>query len=253
MNKAKKLSSKILLLTIMLGVFSLSGFFFNATPIQATATPSDIPTPTLLVAASSTVTASPDQARVSMAVVSYDSNLSQAQESNNSNTQKLIAAIKNTGISDDNIKTINYSVYPQYNYRDTDSTPEIIGYQVRNEILLVVNKIAELGYILDTAVKAGANNINYINFEKANTEAEQNRALAQAVQRAHSKAVAIAAAAGMSLGNIVSINEGGVNTYMPRNQVSFAEKDLQGLGSSVPINPGDLEITASISIMYELK
>lgn len=250
MNKIS--GSKLLLLSILLGIFSIPGLFYNAAPLQA-GTPVDNSTPTLLVAATSTVTANPDQARISMAVVSCDSNLGKAQKSNNSKTEKLISAIKNTGISEENIETVNYGIYPQYNYREDDSTPEIIGYRVRNEIQLIVKKIDKLGYILDTAVKAGANNINYIRFEKANTDAEENRALAQAVQRAHSKAVAIANAAGMSLGNIISVNEGGINTYMPRNPLSFAENDAKAAGSSVPINPGDLEISASISIMYELK
>jgi len=251
-----KISRNLLKSTVVifLGIFIFASLLWIVSPAKAEPEgSSDIPV--LVVGAQGTVTAAPDQARISLAVITFDKDLSKAQKTNNINTQRVIDALLRTGIEEDDMETANYTVYPQYNYGEKgEDLPEITGYRVRNEISVVVKKIENLGTVLNVAVEAGANNVNYINFEKSDMSVLEDKALAEAVFRAQSKARIIAEAAGVKLGRILTINAGGIYTTPPVILRSAAESKSTGMGVSdqVPIQPGQIKTTASITITYEI-
>lgn len=210
------------------------------------------PGPVVVVTASGTTTVAPDQARLSLAVVTTEKDLSRAQSENNRTTQKVMDAVRALGIDNSNIQTSGFNIYPQYDY-NTKSSGILIGYQVRNEITVVIKDISKVGLILDAAVQAGANNVNHVSFEKANLDAAENEALLKAIARGREKAQVIAAAAQMSLGGLVSITEGWNASIYP-NVANIAMDSIKDMGAGqVPINPGELRVTASVTMVYELK
>lgn len=244
-NKSRTAVYTLILSTILL-VFFLFGL-----PSLAQAEGNGTPNiPVVVVSAYSTVDVTPDQAQISMAVVKTNPNLSKAMELNNRHTEQALAALKNAGISADDIKTSNFSVYPQYDYSETGQN-NIIGYQVTNEISVLVRDLNKLGKILDTALNSGANNLNYINFQKSDTSAAENQALIQAVKRAREKALVLSNASGMNLGRLLSITEGCSQPVTYGNMV-YAGKEAMGGAGAVPINPGELQIKASVTIIYEM-
>lgn len=214
--------------------------------------------PELLVGATGMVTIAPDQARISLAITSIEASLAKAQNLNNQSAQNVLSVLEQNGIDQKDIETVNYNVYPQYNYNSTstnNSLPQITGYKINNEISVVVKNLDNVGKILDAAVKAGANNVNYIIFERADLAVQENTALAKAVARARSKAETIATAAGMTLGKVTQISADRTNTVFPDVHY-YSQKDLtdyQNENQVVPINPGELQITANVYIVYELK
>lgn len=244
------LPTKLIIFSLFVSIFTITSLCYGISPCQAEA--SDSITPVLVVSATGTTTTAPDQARISLAVANFDKQLDKAQTENNATTQSVISALRQGGIKDNCIQTINYNVYPQYNYSDKPSTePQIIGYRVTNEISVVVKDIDRLGHVLDIAVKAGANNINYVTFEKSDLTACENEALTKAIARAREKAQAIVGAAGLQLGKIISINEGGTQYISPRNSM-YLQKDESMGSSNVPVVPGNLTINGSVTVTYEL-
>ncbi len=242
--------SRSIVYTLILSIILLMVVFMITAPGLAQAEGNPAPNvPVVVVSAYSTVNVIPDQAQVSMAVLETDQNLSRALESNNCTTEQVIAALKNAGISGEDIETSNFSVYPEYDYSENGQN-KIISYQVRNEISVLVRDLDQLGKILDTAVSSGANNLNYVNFQKADTTAAENQALVQAVKRAREKALILSNASGMNLGRLISITEGYSQPIIYGNMV-YADK-AEGMGSTVPINPGELQISASVTITYEM-
>ena len=208
--------------------------------------------PVVVVAASGTSAVAPDQARVSLGVVTTHKDLARAQSENNQNTQKVIDAIISMGIDKNLIQTSNYSIYPQYDY-STRSTGILVGYQVRNEITIIIKDIDRVGTILDGAVQAGANTVNYVSFEKSNLGAAENEALLKAIARGHEKAQVIAGAARMSLGKLLSISEG-YDTSIYRNLANISLDSPKGMGESlVPISPGEIKVTATVTMVYQLQ
>ncbi|HCF49236.1 MAG TPA: hypothetical protein DER60_03070 [Syntrophomonas sp.] len=233
---------------ICLLVLSIAG------PALAADVPVQYSGPVVVVTATGTTTVAPDQARISLGVVTSNKDLALAQSENNQNTQKVIAAVQTMGIDKSHIQTSSFNIYPQYDY-NTRSTGVLIGYQVRNEITIVVKDISKAGSILDGAVQAGANNVNYVSFEKANLDAAENEALLKAIARGHDKAQLIASAAQMSLGDLLNISEGYNATIYP-NVANIAMDSAKGMGgavNSVPISPGELKVNATVTMVYQLK
>ncbi len=250
MNLSINKPSGIVYYLILASILMVLSLYASADPAQAAEDNTAPHVPVVVVSATGTVNVVPDQALISMAILKTDPNLNQALESNNYTTEKVIAALQNAGISRDDIKTSNFSVYPEYDYSETGQN-KIISYQVRNEISVLVRDLNKVGSILNTAISSGANTLNYVNFQKADTSAAENQALIQAVKRAREKAVILSNAAGMNLGRLVSVTEGYGQPVVYANMV-YAE-DVKGLGgAAVPINPGELQISASVTIIYEM-
>lgn len=252
MNKLPKSAYKFLGF-LMVGTFIV----FSFSPSALAATGEGLQ-PTLTVSGNSQVKASPDMASISLAVVSMKTDLADAQKENNQNTLTLINGLKQLGISDQDINTTSFNVWPQYQYDDGKSNnlnnPQITGYRIQNEIEVTVKDIDKLGTILDAALKNGANNINYIRFDKANKVQNENEALTIAVKNAQSKAASMASALGMKLGGIINVNQSGFNTILPLNSMDFGAgtaNEAKGF-SAVPIQAGQIDIEASVVITYQL-
>lgn len=221
-------------------------------PAMAAELPVQYNTPVVVVTATGTTTVAPDQARISLGVVTNYKDLAQAQTENNRNTQRVIEAVQAMGIDKSLIQTSSFNIYPQYDYNN-NSSGTLMGYQVRNEITIVVKDISKVGTILDGAVQAGANNVNFVSFEKAKLDAAENEALLKAIARGGEKAQVIASAAQMSLGGLLSISEGYSNSIYP-NVANIAFDSAKGMGGgSVPISPGELRVTATVTMVYQLK
>ncbi len=230
----------VLFLVLFLFIFGSSG------TVLAADIPGESAAPVVIVTTTGTTSVDPDQARLALAVVTDSKNLSQAQNENNLITSKVMDTLRSLGINDKDIQTSRFTVHPQYDYSDKASN--LIGYQVRNEITIVITDISKVGTVLDKAITAGANNINQISFEKSNLDAAENEALLQAIARGHEKAQLMAAAAQMTLGPLVSISEG----YHVPLSVNVASLDRGAGGGPVPISPGELKVSATVTMVYQL-
>ncbi len=248
MKLFKKPLSAVILATLLI----LAGL---VNPQAAPASPDNpSPSPTLIVSGTGTVSVAPDEAKVVLAVVTTDKLLADALRENTDATSKVIAALTADGLKQDQIETTSFSVWPQYSYpgeNDKDRPPLIVGYQVRNEITVTVTDLPRLGKIVDSALKAGANEVISISYDKQELSEATNLALERACRQASAKATCIARALGMRLGSVVSVTEStsSYNPYPP-----FRALDAGGYGGSeVPIQPGNLKVTATVTITFELK
>lgn len=243
----------VFLVAALIGLFVLGGIDpFNDRAL-AGSSESNRSRPTLVVSGSGTTSVSPDQAKVVLAIVSNDQLLTTAQNENTQTTRKVIEALMAAGVPTGDVETSNFAVWPQYSNPDKNGSnkpPTIVGYQVRCELTVTVKNLPQLGKILDTALKAGANEIITITYEKADTSKATEKALAIACRDAMSKARAIAGALGMRLGPIVQINEGGAEDGSPR-PLSSGFKSI-GAGD-IPVQPGNLEIRSDVTITFEIK
>ncbi|MGI6488569.1 MAG: SIMPL domain-containing protein [Syntrophomonadaceae bacterium] len=242
----------VLLTTLLVAFFTLSSCFPGSQTIRAENQVGGTG-PTLVVEGTGTVSETPDQAKAALAIVNHDKSLSVAQEQNSAGTNQVIQALIAAGIPSENIETTSFTVWPQYSYPDTkndNQPPTIIGYKVRNE-LTIINKIPDLGTALDTALKAGANEVINIQYLKSDTTEATNLALTRACQNAITKSQAIAKALGMQLGEIVTVSEGTISTTPPRTMM-LKEAAIGG-ADSIPIQPGQLEVQSTVTVTFKLK
>jgi uncharacterized protein YggE len=135
-------------------------------------------------------------------------------------------------------------VQPEY-AREASATREIIGYTARNTAVVRVRNIGLLGDVIDAANGVEANEFFGIQFSLQNPEPLEGQARVEAVMQAHSKARVYAEAAGVTLGAVLSIREGGTSVQRP-NQFALAR-------SAEAIATGQVGISAGVTGVYAIE
>ena len=203
---------------------------------------------TITVTGSASVSLKADYARISVGVSTSDKTVEAAAQANNVAIAAVIEALKEAGVAEEDIATSNYSVYAEYDYSSyTGQT--LSGYNVNNQLTVIIRDMEHIGATLDKATAAGANNIYNIEFLSTLANDAQDEATVYAVQDAMRKAKLLAAAAGLKLGGIVSITEAAA-TYGLITRTYESKLDAAA-GNS--ILPDDTSVSASVTIVFELK
>ena len=192
------------------------------------------------------IRAAPDMAQVTIGVTASATTAAQAVAANSARMKTVFAALAKLGVPERNIQTANFFVSPQYTNGDNNTPRRLTGYQVNNDVTVRVEDVGKLGSALDALVAAGANQINGISFSIQNDGPLLEKARAQAVADARARAETYAKAAGVSLGPILSISEGGGESP-PRPMDRMA-----AMAAETRIAPGEQSVTADVSVVWEI-
>ncbi|RJP50242.1 MAG: DUF541 domain-containing protein [Anaerolineaceae bacterium] len=194
----------------------------------------------------------PDIAYLYIGVHTEQPTAAEAVSANNAQTQQVIDALKNFGVDEKDIHTSSFSIWPidRYDPATGTNTGEKY-YAVDNQVYITARDLTKLGALLDTVVKAGANSINSIQFDLADKTEVMKQARAEAVKNAQAQAEELAGLASVSLVEITNISYADSTPYV------YAEYGRGGGGggiqANVPIEPGQMTITANVSVTYEIK
>jgi uncharacterized protein YggE len=205
---------------------------------------------TLSVAGSAKVTMTPDIAYVNLGVHTEAASADAAVAENNATTQGLIEALKGAGVADEDIQTVNFSVYPSQSYDPQTGEPTETTYVVDNTVRVTVRDQDSLGGLLDVAVQAGSNNISSIQFDVEDKSEYLDEARDAAVKDAGVQAGELAAAAGVELGDVQTISYY-ENVPIPVDR--SVEMAAAQAGGEVPINPGTMELIVTVNVSYFIR
>ncbi len=225
---------------------SVALFVFVAQPAFAEATK---PLRLISISGHSEVRTAPDMAVVTIGTFSQAKTATAALDSNSKAIAALLAILKAEGIADKDMQTSNFSVSPRNDDRASSKEQLVVGYDVSNTLTITLRKISDLGRILDKAVTAGSNQINGVSFTVADPQPAMDEARKAAVKEALRKAELISSAAGVKLGMISQISEGGSSMPQPmqmREMAYSANKD-------VPIAAGEVVIGADVNVVWEIQ
>lgn len=213
---------------------------------QDTKAPLDV-IPQISVAARGEVKVSPDRATIQLSVQTRAVTAAVTAAENATKQQSVLAALRALGLTNDQLSTINYNVYPEQRY-EQGKEPVIVGYNVTNTILADVRKLSQVGPVIDAALSHGANMITSLQFYASNTEAARRIAIAEAIGKARADAETAARAAHGSLGTLLEINLGAYappppQPMMMKREVGIAQADT-------PINPGEQTLSVDVSTRW---
>ena len=203
---------------------------------------------TLTVTGSATVTLPADYAQASVGVSTRAATVQEATQQNAEAIRSVIAALVEAGIPESDIVTSSYSVYAEYDYQTGEAV--LAGYNVSNQLTVIIRDMDHIGAILDKATAAGANTIHSVTFCSTLTAEAQDTAMVLAVQDALRKGQLLAGAAGLTVGGVLSVTEvtgGGFGAPVMYKTTGTAD------AASNVILPDDLSITAGVTITFELK
>jgi uncharacterized protein YggE len=195
----------------------------------------------------------PDIAYIYIGVHDEAATASEAVNANKTHTNSVIAAIKKAGVAEKDIRTSNFSIWPSQQYSPEGKVTGTI-YMVDNSVYITVRDLNNLGNLLDDAITAGANSVNSITFDVADKTEAVKTARAKAVEDAKLQAQELADAAGISLGSVQNIN-----FYDNSSNPSPVYGGKGGGGGAmaadvaVPIQPGQLTISVTVSITYSIQ
>ena len=204
---------------------------------------------TVSVSATGTVSAEPDLAAIATGVVAEGDTARAALSANTAAMAKLIEGLKTNGIAPKDIKTVSFNVQPRYqNYKD-GRPATINGYQVINQVRIVVRDLDKLGQVLDTAVTLGANQMGGIEFQVSAAETLKDEARRNAMANALRRAKLFAASAGAEVGEVIAIAE---DMAAPISRPMMQARAAMS-SEAVPIERGTQALEVRVNVTWALK
>jgi uncharacterized protein YggE len=192
----------------------------------------------------------PDAAVLSLSVVTQSARAITAQQENARKSDAVGNAIKAAAGATAEIKTSDYSLQPQYDYRDS-RLPKIIGYDARNSVIVTMSDLNKVGAVIDAASQAGANSIDNVSFILRQTSPARGQALSDATRQAMNKAHSIAQALGGRVSRVVEENES-ATTAEPREHYTNMQYSVTKM-SATPITSGQLSIRSNVQLVVEIE
>jgi uncharacterized protein YggE len=192
----------------------------------------------------------PDTALAYLGVELRAASLSEATAQASRQMQAVLERLKALGVSERDITTVAYSVEPvTAPRRNEDDSARITGYRVVNVVQLRIRELSAVGRLVEAAMAAGATTIRGVRFTVSDPAGPEAAARALAVRDAQSKAGQLAAAAGLRLGELVSLTDGPPS---PRPLGDRFGGTVAAAMAPGPVEPGQLEITVSVTAHYRL-
>ena len=189
-----------------------------------------------------TITSVPDEATFTVGVQTQGSTAREALASNSQQMRRIIAAVRSAGVARSDVQTQDVSVSANYSEEN-----RIDGYSANNSVLVTIHGLSSAGKVLDAASNAGANQVYGPTLTRSDEAKTQAKALREAVADARTKAEALAAAAGVSLGRVTAITEGVAGGPEP-----YYAADLRAAKADAPIEPGTQDIQASVTVTFAI-
>jgi uncharacterized protein YggE len=201
----------------------------------------------LIVQGEGKTSASPDKATIVLGVQTRNASAASAAAENARLMNETVAALLAAGIAEDEIQTSSYSLGTEPSdatvvSKEMQQAPQFLAF---NTVSVNLNNTADVGRVLDAAVSSGSNTIQEITFDLKNPRPQKDLAMTLAIEDAQRKAAVAAQAAGVKLGRILEISES--YGYVAAGASRSAAFDV-----ATPIMPGKMEITASVTVTYEI-
>ena len=173
----------------------------SAAPIAAqipTQAPRETIPETISVTGTGHATLTPDRFSFTAGVQTTAPTVEEAVNQNNDKMSAVIAALKRAGASDQEVRTSNFSIFPQQVY-EQGKPPRVTGYQANNSVTVTKSEVAAASKLLQVALSAGVNEMSALSFEVSDPSRGRDQGLRAAYEDARAKAALLAQAAGRTL------------------------------------------------------
>ncbi|MGE3345347.1 MAG: SIMPL domain-containing protein [Vicinamibacterales bacterium] len=204
-----------------------------------------------------TITLAPDQAWLNLSVQTRDPKGPEARRLAATAMTSVMATLKSTGLAADAIKTIGYSLNPDYEY--PNGRQRLRGFVVNNQLQIRIDDIDKVTDVIDAATSltlpaSSSVSVGGLRFDVKSRKAAERDALRMAVEDALASARAMAEGARSTIGRVLVITEG-VNDspelYKPMPAMMAGRAG--DVAVSTPIEAGDIEIRAWVSVSVEIR
>lgn len=210
------------------------------------------PVRTITVTGQGEALAAPDMAILSIGVRTEAQTAAAALRQNSTQMAATIEKLLELDVEERDIQTSGLSINPRYDYGNNRSDPRVVGFTASNTLTVKLRDLDDAGAVIDQAMQSGANSLGGIQFTFADPSPLQDQARENAVAKARAKAELLANAAGVRLGEVITINDGYVSTPTPQPMMVTSAR-MESADMSVPIQTGESSLTANVTIIYAIE
>lgn len=195
-----------------------------------------------------------DEIQMKVGVVTLSDQAETALTENSIRMQAVVRGLESVGLERSEYETGHFAIHPTYTPYPKDPPADwkqtINGYEVTNSILIHTDKIDAAGKLIDAANKAGANSIESIRFTLQDPQAYRDETIKTATANALADARSVASAAGVQLVKVLSITLENSNVVGTQESPMYLAKAYAS--NMPPIEPGEVSLTATVTVIYEI-
>lgn len=204
---------------------------------------------TLTVTGQGRVAAVPDMATLRVGVEARGDDAAQAMDSVSATMQGLLAVLDEMQVAERDRQSSNLSLDLVHRNGSVSPGERDGEYRARNTLSVTLRDMERLGEVLQALLDEGANDFSGLSFGLQEPRPYEDEARRQAVQDARARAELYAGAAGVTLGPIRSISEGGTEGG-PNPMMGMAR--MAASPEAMPVTAGETEVRADVTVVWEI-
>ena len=214
------------------------------------------------VTGTGSVQLAPDLALPNVGVETFGETVADARQQAATAMDSILGTLSGTGVADRDIQTRYFNISPQYEYHEVEvsgrrqSKQVLVGYRVNNSVTVKLRDLDAVGETIDGVAEAGGDTVRIdgIRFTVEDTDRLIDDLREMAVADAQAKAKHLADLAGVSIGRLVYVAEGG---GAPVTQDFFGSPERvvrqMALESGSPVSGGELELSLSVQAGFSIE
>jgi hypothetical protein len=210
------------------------------------------PLSSIRVTGNAKVSAQPDRVQIDIGVSTHAASSQEAAARNARQVDAVLAAVRKATGPAAVLKTISYALNPNYQYHPNGGEPTIEGYNASNVVQVTLDDLAKIGAVIDSATQAGANHVQDIQFTLRDQDAVRAQALREAASRASRDAEVLAAALGLKVVRVLTVEENSPRAMPVRMFSRAVTTTTAAAAPATPVEAGTLEVTADVALSVEV-
>ena len=207
------------------------------------------PVSSIRVSADAKVTAKPDRVQIEIGVSTRATQSQEAAAQNARQVESMLAAV-HKAVPAALLKTVSYSLSPNYEYHVSGGEPTVTGYTAMNVVQVTLDDLEKIGGVIDAAAQAGANHVQGIQFTLRDQDAVRAEALREAAMRARAQADVLATALGLKVVRVLSAEENSPR-FTPITR-PMARAAMSSASVATPVEAGTLDVAAEVTLSVEV-
>ncbi|HUL47866.1 MAG TPA: SIMPL domain-containing protein [Steroidobacteraceae bacterium] len=198
------------------------------------------------------VSARPDRVQIDLGVQTQAVLSQDAASANARQLDAVLAAVRKAAGAGAQIKTVSYSLSPNYQYHPGGGEPTITGYTALNVVEVVLDDLARIGDVIDAATRAGANRVQGIQWTLRDQDTVRAQALREAATRAHAEAEVLAGALNLRILRVLTVEESSPQIVPVRVHMAAARAAVSAAEVPTPVEAGTLDVSANVTLVVEV-
>ena len=258
-SKTQAFAISAVLAAIM--VVSAGSVYLDGNAVSAQENTSSADERLISVTGIATTSVEPDLLVITFGVENQEPTAKEALDANSQTMNAIIRAIESTRITEDEISTSQFNIYPVYEGYEDPITKrwkqELVGYEVTNTITVETTKLDIAADVIDRAVNAGANRVDNVSFTlspEMHMELK-DQLIEQAILNAKTKAENALAPLDYSITGVkaVSLSEFGSSPLpIPMYEAAFDGAFAAKSSVSTPIFSSDRDVSTTANVVFTI-